>query len=345
MKFNNYLKDKVLYIIIYIILILLCIGVLYLFNVNLFLLFTIPFFIFISLSFSIIHEYYIKKKFYDLLKNTTKNLDNLMYVCDIIDKPEFLEGKILYDNLYLSNKAYLEKLNEIKLNEKELEKYLELWAHEIKTPISSSKLIIFNNKNKITSSIEDEIDKIELYVEQVMYYARTENAYKDYIIKEVQLESIINEVIKKNKKDCINKKINIEIDLKVTKVSSDSKWLLFIINQIVINSIKYSKDKNAYIKFNTIENKNNIILNIIDNGIGINECDVPRVFDKGFTGINGRDKYNSTGIGLYLVKSLCEKLGNDISLVSTIYEGTTVSIVFPLGKDYKNVMNSNINRY
>ena len=147
------------------------------------------------------------------------------------------------------------------------------------------------------------------------------------MIKSVNLENIINKVIIKNKNNFIENKIRLEIHDLDVMVKTDSKWMEFIINQILSNSIKYIAET-PIIEIYSVLNKNDVCLVIKDNGIGIDKDDLPRIFDKGFTGKNGRKKYNSTGIGLYLVKKLCNKLNNNVFVKSD--NGTTVKIVFPL---------------
>ncbi len=194
-------------------------------------------------------------------------------------------------------------------------------------------MIVENNKNETTKSIDEELQKIENYVEQALYYARSNTVEKDYYIKECILKDIVNEVIHKNKTVLIGKKITINIhDLEI-RVNTDSKWIIFILNQIIQNSIKYRKEnKQTEIQIYAIEKKENVILYIKDNGIGIKKGELTRVFEKGFTGTNGRIlNKKSTGIGLYLCKKLCDKLGIAIELNSIENEGTEVKIVFPNG--------------
>ena len=194
-------------------------------------------------------------------------------------------------------------------------------------------MIVENNKNETTKSIDEELQKIENYVEQALYYARSNTVEKDYYIKECILKDIVNEVIHKNKTVLIGKKITLNIhDLEI-RVNTDSKWIIFILNQIIQNSIKYRKEnKQTEIQIYAIEKKENVILYIKDNGIGIKKGELTRVFEKGFTGTNGRIlNKKSTGIGLYLCKKLCDKLGIAIELNSIENEGTEVKIVFPNG--------------
>ena len=192
-------------------------------------------------------------------------------------------------------------------------------------------MVIENNKNAVTKSIDEELDKVENYVEQALFYARSNTVEKDYYIKNSNLKEIVNESIKKNKSILIQEKVDINIhDLDIT-VNTDSKWVVFILNQIIQNSVKYrNKEINSNLEIYSKKGKENIVLYIKDNGIGIKKGEISRVFEKGFTGTNGRlSGKKSTGIGLYLCKKLCEKLGITIELNSIQGKGTEVKIVFP----------------
>ena len=219
------------------------------------------------------------------------------------------------------------------LNGEDYKEYIELWIHEIKIPIATSKMIIENNKNEITKSIYEELDKIENYTEQALFYARSNTANKDYIIKKTNLEKIVNNVILKNKAEFIHKKIQLDIHDINVEVKTDSKWVIFILNQIINNSIKYKKqNENLKIEIFTKKQKESICLYIKDNGMGIKKGEITRVFEKGFTGSNGRIlNKKSTGIGLYLCKKLCDKLGMAIELNSEENVGTEIKLIFPLG--------------
>ncbi len=192
-------------------------------------------------------------------------------------------------------------------------------------------MIIENNKTEVTKSIDEELDKIENYVEQALFYARSNTANQDYYIKKNNLKDIVNEIIRKNKTVLINEKIKINIHDLDVEVNTDSKWVIFIINQIIQNSIKYRKqDELSEIEIYSKAGKENVILYIKDNGIGIKKEEVKRVFDKGFTGANGRlSNKKSTGIGLYLCKKLCDKLGIGIELRSIVNKQTEVKLIFP----------------
>lgn len=279
----------------------------------------------------IILEFIKQKMLYNELTGIIDTLDKKYLLSEIMTEPENIEGKLLYDILRLANKDMHEHVKKYRDRENEYREYIETWVHEIKTPIASTRLIIENNPSDTTRNIHDEIKKVEEYIEQVLYYSRSNNVSKDYIIKEVSLPDLVKRVIKRNSRDFISKGIALDINAVDGVIYSDAKWLEFIVNQLVGNATKYIARRDGKVTISTIKNENNIILTIEDNGIGIIDKDLNRVFEKGFTGENGRKYGQSTGIGLYLCKKLSEQLGLGLTLTSKAGEGTKVSIVFPIG--------------
>ena len=214
--------------------------------------------------------------------------------------------------------------------QEEYREYIETWVHEIKTPIASARLILENDEGYINKSVLEEIEKVEGFIEQVLFYARSSTVERDYIIKKIPLKNSINSVIRKNANILIEKRVKIQLEDIEKKVYCDSKWIEFILQQIISNSVKYMDKDEKYIKIRCLEKDKNIILKILDNGIGISEKSIEKVFEKGYTGENGRKYNNSTGMGLYLCKKLCLKLGLGISIKSKLGVGTEVTIVFPI---------------
>ena len=280
---------------------------------------------------AILVEYKRKKDFYSKLIKNMEDLKEKYLISEIIKTPSFIEGKILKEVLQDTGKSMLENVNYYKNIQEDYKEYIELWIHEVKIPIAASKLIIENNKNEITKSIDEELDKVENYTEQALFYARSNAVEKDYIINKTNLKEIVNGSILKNKTTLLNEKVSIELaNLKDEEVYTDSKWATFIINQILQNAIKYSKSDDRKIEISSKEKNDKVILHIKDNGIGIKKGEITRVFERGFTGENGRIiGQKSTGIGLYLCKKLCDKLGLGIELNSEKGEGTEVRIIFP----------------
>lgn len=334
MKFTDFLKERLIFIIINLLILAFTSALLMVLKVDSYAIIFIFVINFLGILIYHIYDYFNRKRYYDDLLMNLEALDKKYLIADVVKEGTFLESKILYNIIYDITKSMKDDISSLRINNKEYREYIELWVHEIKTPIASSKLIIENNKSDLTKSIEEEITKVENYIEQALFYARSNALEKDYIIKEMDLRFIVNKVIKRNSKVLIEKKIKIEtLDLEKT-VYTDSKWIEFIINQIVSNSIKYidNNKKENVIKFYTRSIGENIVLYIEDNGIGMNERDVIKAFEKGYTGENGRRFGKSTGIGLYLCKKLTKKLGLGINLESTIKKGTKVSIVFPINK-------------
>lgn len=334
MSIKEYLSQRIIFFIVNIVIFLIISSVILISNISYVVVFLLFIIWFTPLISYIIIEMVKFKKYYDYLVVVSDNLDKKYLISEIISEPDFIEGKIVYNILRQSNKSMQEHVKHFKNMQSEYREYIETWVHEIKTPIASLMLIIENNESNIPIIMKNEIKKVENYIDQALYYSRSNDVSKDYIIKVFNLENLIRKVIRKNASDFISKKISVDIKNINYNVYSDSKWIEFILNQIIGNSIKYSKEKDAKLVIDSVKNKNNVVLSIKDNGIGISEKDVYRVFEKGFTGENGRKFGKSTGIGLYLCKKLSIKLGLGIDLSSRIYEGTELKIIFPIGKSH-----------
>lgn len=334
MKFTDFFKERFIFIIINLLILAFTSVLLMVLKVDSYAIIFIFVINFLGILVYHIYDYFNRKRYYDDLLMNLEALDKKYLISDVIEEGSFLESKILYNIINETTKSMKDDISSLKRYNKEYREYIELWVHEVKTPIASSKLIIENNKSELTKSIEEEITKVENYIEQALFYARSNAIEKDYIIKEMDLRFSVNKVIKRNSKVLIEKKIKIEtLDLDKT-VYTDNKWIEFIINQIVSNSIKYidNNKKENVIKFYTKNIGENVVLYIEDNGIGMDERDVIKAFEKGYTGGNGRRFGKSTGIGLYLCKKLSNKLGLGINIESIIGKGTKVSIVFPINK-------------
>lgn len=331
MSFKKILKEKILTTVL-IIFSIITIEIFFMaYPVSKFIKIYIPIVITISYLIGLIYEYFIKKKYYENVQKILDELDEKYLITELIKTPDFVEGKILKDILTQVDKSMCENVNKYKYLQEDYKEYIELWIHEIKIPIAASKMVIENNKNSVTKSIGEELDKVENYIEQALFYARSTAVEKDYYIKKCNLKEIVNESIKKNKTILIQEKAEINThDLDET-VNTDSKWIVFILNQIIQNSVKYrNKDIEPNLEMYSKKRKENVILYIKDNGIGIKENEIVRVFEKGFTGTNGRlSGKKSTGIGLYLCKKLCDKLGITIELNAEQGTGTQVKLIFP----------------
>ena len=284
-----------------------------------------------SLGIYLFSQYKNRKEFFQEISKSVDNLDKKYLISEIIENPLYLEAKPYYYLLKKASKSMREEINSSKNERKEYKEYIEQWIHEVKTPIASIKLIEENNRTDISRIVLQELESLDRYVEQALFYARSEEVEKDYLIKEMSLEECVNKVIIKNKYIFILNSIDVEIENICENVYCDSKWLEFIVNQIVVNSVKYRNLEEPKVKIYTDNIKNGIQLIIEDNGFGIPEGEINRVFEKGFTGSKGRANDKSTGIGLYLCKKLCNKLGLLIHIESKENLYTKVIITFPKG--------------
>ena len=241
MNFKLFLKEKAITILLLLFSIITIEIFLMAYNVGMFIKIYIPLIIMGLYVVSIAIEYFKKKKFYDNLSNMLEELEEKYLITEIINTPDFLEGKILKNTIEAIDKSMLENVNKYKYMTEDYKEYIELWIHEIKIPIAASKMVIENNKNEVTKSIDEELNKVENYIEQALFYARSNTVEKDYYIRKVVLKEIVNESIKKNKSSLIQEKISINIHNLDIEVNTDNKWIVFILNQIIQNSIKYRK--------------------------------------------------------------------------------------------------------
>ncbi len=335
MNFFLYLKDHLFFFLFRL-----------LFFVLLFLLFfafKVPFDCFIAIFilctfvdfFSFFYDYFRRRSFYKALYLQVSKLDQAYLVLEMISQPEFYEGKFLWQILYDINKSMRENVLGYERRMQSYQAYIEMWVHEVKIPLATLTLMVKNHPGKFDKKVTSELKRLEDYVDQVLYYARCENASEDYLIQEVDLAKVIKNVGLKNMNDLLESKIDYLVDPISFHVLTDSKWLEFILEQIINNSIKYKRDiPNSYIHITAFEEENGIVLSILDNGIGIKASDINQVFHKSFTGTNGRKVSKSTGMGLFIAKSMCEKLGHHISIESKDQEYTKVTILFSRNQYY-----------
>lgn len=199
--------------------------------------------------------------------------------------------------------------------------YYTMWVHQIKTPISAMRLILQGCGDENTNELSVQLFKIEQYVDMVLAYIRTDSESTDYVFSEYNLDDIVKKSVRKYAPLFIRKKIPVDIHDIDLKIITDEKWLAFVIGQILSNAVKYS-DKGKV----SIYTENPDTLVIEDNGRGVAESDLPRVFEKGFTGYNGRADKSASGIGLYLSKQILNRLGHKISITSQLGKGTKVMI-------------------
>lgn len=330
MKLIEYIKEKFVFMVINIVMTLSGVVILKALKVDTYAIVFISILNLIGVFSCYIYDYFNRKKYYDNLFKNLDGLDKKYFIAEILESGDFIESNIIYSVLEECTKSMKDEVADLKRNINDYKEYIETWVHEIKTPIASARLILENDEGYINKSVLEEIEKVEGFIEQVLFYARSSTVERDYIIKKISLKNSINSVIRKNANILIEKRVKIQLEDIEKKVYCDSKWIEFILQQIISNSVKYMDKDEKYIKIRCLEKDKNIILKILDNGIGISEKSIEKVFEKGYTGENGRKYNNSTGMGLYLCKKLCLKLGLGISIKSKLGVGTEVTIVFPI---------------
>ncbi|SHH75754.1 sensor histidine kinase [Clostridium grantii] len=328
MKFLPFVKEKVVFIILQVGMIAFLAVMLSFYQVSGAMTFLICFILCLIAVTSFTFEYYNKNKFYKNLYQNLNDLSKKHYISTMVEIPDFEEGVILTDVLQQSSKSMNDEIATFRHISEDYKDYIEAWIHEIKLPIACVDLICENNKDEVTANIREELKRIDSFVEQALYYARSTYVEKDYVLKEISLNDLVRSSVKKHSKQLIGAKASLSLNDLDINVYGDSKWLDFILGQIISNAIKYKRE-DLSISFYARENKENSILYIDDNGIGISETDIDRVFEKGFTGENGRKFTKSTGIGLYLCKKLCDKMYLGFEITSKIGLGTTIKIIFP----------------
>ena len=199
--------------------------------------------------------------------------------------------------------------------------YYTTWAHQIKTPIASMRLALQGEDTALFRRLLSDLSRTEQYVEMVLGYLRLESPSSDYVIRNYALDDIVRQAVRKYASQFIRRRLRLEYTPLNVSVITDEKWLLFVIEQVLSNALKYTRSGSVSI---TLEAPKTLCIR--DTGIGIASEDLPRVFEKGFTGCNGRTDKRATGIGLYLCRRILEKLGHSITIASTPGAGTTVRI-------------------
>lgn len=249
-----------------------------------------------------------------LKEQITINIDNLPEVSTLTEKD--------YQEILQLLHEYMKSMQSKQLaDEKALQDYYTLWVHQIKTPITAMSLILQSQEDTKAAQMKQELFKIEQYAEMVMHYLKMGNMNSDLVIGEYSLDRIVKQTIKKYASVFIYRKISLQLDELNTYVLTDEKWLSFVIGQLLSNSLKYTNK--GYIKIYMKEDAEKILV-IEDDGIGISKQDLPRVFEQGFTGYNGRMDKKASGLGLYLCKKVMNNLSHKINIESEEGKGTKV---------------------
>ena len=254
------------------------------------------------------------RRLYELKSDIAISVDMLPVAMNQIEQ----DYRDLVQALFMDKQQYIARSDR---EGSDMLDYYTLWVHQIKTPIAAMRLILQGDATDQYHELQAQLFKIEQYVEMVMAYLRVGSESTDFILKEYEINGMVKQAVRKYASMFIRKKISVKLGQLKAKVLTDEKWLCFVIEQVISNAIKYTKDGNI-----TIDSEYETTLVIRDTGIGIAPEDLPRICEKGFTGYNGRSDKRASGIGLYLTKQILMKLGHDISFESEVGKGTIVRI-------------------
>ena len=269
-----------------------------------------------------------RHRFYQEAIRAEKELEEKYMLYDVLEPPGFLEGQILCSLMEEAGRSMKQQVSAYERASREYREYIEAWVHEVKTPIASGKLLAENNPSEQMDAMASELSKIDAYIEQALYYARSSSAEKDYLVRRYSLEELVRGALRSQARPLILGGVAVHLKRLDYTVYTDAKWMNFMLGQILGNSAKYGA-KNLQIWAE--ESQESILLHLADDGIGVGQQEIGRIFEKGFTGENGRVYGKSTGMGLYLCKKLADKLGLGISAYSAEKGGLRISLVFPKG--------------
>ena len=273
-----------------------------------------------------------KLRFYRDMAGRLDALEEKYLFSEVMAEPGFPEGAFLLSAAQAMGASMAEAVGDARRDMGEYREYIETWIHEVKTPIAAARLCLENHPGPLADSVEDALFQIEGYVEQALFYARSGAVDRDYAVRSMPLSQAVSAALRRYARPLIEAGFRVELEALDAVVCSDGKWVEFILGQLISNSLKY-RSAAPRLTFSQAVKRDGVVLSLQDNGPGIPPEDLPRVFDKGFTGANGRQlSTRSTGLGLYLCRKLCARLGLGLSLSCPPGGGTLAALTFPLGR-------------
>ena len=277
-------------------------------------------------------EYIRTKRFYDDMDQLVAALEHPYQLPSLLCDPKSPDQALMYDALHAMGVASANEVMQAQASQKESREYMEAWVHEVKTPLAAAQLVAERVDDPESALLKRELDRANRQVEQVLWYARSLSAEADYHLRSVELLQVVREACRQNARFLIEHGVQpvIQVPSDVT-VYADEKQTAFIVSQAVVNAAKYGATRITFSAQEAADDAGGkqVALLVADNGRGIAAEDLPRVFERGFTGAHGREEGSSTGMGLYLAATLSQKLGLGLSLSSEEGTGTVFKLVFP----------------
>lgn len=275
----------------------------------------------------LLYHYQQQRRWYQALTQYDHDFDWQLNLAQSYDQ------QLLQAYLNQRQQKAKQALNQLMIQNDDQREFIASWVHDIKVPLAAIQLLIDDQREKLSDTkafqLSDELQQISHYVDEVLYYSRLDSFSKDYLLQTYDLTQITKQVIKANATYFLKKQIQIQLNGPALNVLTDEKWLFFILNQILSNSLKYTP-AHGTITITFAQQSQAITLTVADTGCGIPAHELPRIFDKGFTGTNGRQiNQNATGLGLYLAQQLSQKLGHQLTATATPGQGTQLTLTFP----------------
>lgn len=288
-----------------------------------------------------LHGYLRERALVRQLANMAEQATEALERASLLAEPGFVEGDVTVRALQEVARDGRARTEDARAGSERYRLYVESWVHEIKTPLAAMRLFLANHKDPSLRPLSLELDRVERLVEQTLYYARSFSVERDYVIREHDLRDIVRRAVRSRSAQLIEAHMSVSLDGfdEGTLVPCDEKWCEFILGQVIDNAVRYRCDserdgRSPLLEFRSRTEgagtaRERVVLEVRDNGCGITTADLPRVFEHGFTGDNGRAHERSTGMGLYLVRTLCERMGLAVGIASEQGEWTCVDVTFP----------------
>lgn len=266
--------------------------------------------------------------------------EDVLSLASEMRRPGFMEGDVAASAVIAVARAANDTIGALAAEQSDYREFVETWVHETKTPLAAASLMLENRADQDLESLRIELDHIDNYVEQALFYARSGSVEKDYVIQGVPLDRVVKEAVRSRASQLISTGMSVDLSglgSAPPVVPCDAKWVVFVLGQLIDNAVRYrvldkSRKPTLFFSACTLGEgtaSERVELEVRDNGCGIAAADIGRVFEKGFTGSNGRDRKKSTGIGLFLARRLCDKMGLAIGIASEDGCWTSVTVTFP----------------
>ncbi len=277
------------------------------------------------------YGYARRRSYYREAEQAAASIEHSWHLPSVVAEPAFLDGEIAYSHAVVLSRLAAAEVAQADAGARSYREYVEAWIHEVKTPIAASALVLDRMRGPDAETLRNELERISLNVEQALFFARSTNLNADYALAEIPLAETCRSVCRSHARLLIGAGLVPVFDVpEEATVLADSSWLSFVLSQVVVNSAKYGARRLRFSVETGEESSRGVtLLRLADNGQGIAVADLPKVTELGFVGANGRAEGSATGMGLYLARTLSERMGLGFAVASGEGEGTTVTLAFP----------------